>query len=302
MGSLPISIPRTALPIRLPVLWKMYLTARDAFWTPSDINLTVDKEHWAKRLGGGERQLVSRALGFFATADGLVTRNIASRLYQEVAYLEARFFYGFQIVMENIHAEMYAKLIDTLIPEQVDQEVLFRWSTEVPSIAFKHIWATKWTVDTSRSFAERLIAYVCVESVFFSASFAVLSWFKLQGKLPGMTRSIDFIVKDESLHVAFACALLRRLSTRPMAGTVRGIVKAAVKIETDFAIGDLLTRADSEISLDDMQSYIRYNADQLLVNMGYDVAYGDSNPFLFASGILPALLPEELEDEEYAET
>ncbi|KAF6747824.1 ribonucleotide reductase subunit M2 [Ephemerocybe angulata] len=269
---------RSALPIRLPELWQMYLDARDAFWLPKDIDLSMDREQWADSLGDGEKRAVSRILAFFATADGLVADNIAGRLSQEVAYTEVKFFYGFQIVMENIHAEMYARLIDAYLPDEEDQKSLLRWSMEIPSLAFKNIWAVKWIVDNSRSFAERLVAYMCVESVFFSASFASISWLKAQGSLPGLTRSNDLVMRDERLHIDFACALLRRLSSRPLAGVVRSIVREAVDIESEFVLADLLADQALGLDQDGMLQYVRYNADRLQEKMGYDKTYGVPNP------------------------
>ncbi|KAF5335141.1 hypothetical protein D9611_010825 [Ephemerocybe angulata] len=267
----PLLVPgsglRSALPIRLPELWKMYIDARDAFWMPKDIDLTTDKEHWATTMGPGEKRMVSRILAFFATVDGIIADNIAGRLCQEVAYTEVKFFYGFQVVMENIHAEMYAKLIDALIPEEDDQQSLLRWSMEVPSIAFKNIWAVKWIIDNTRSFAERLVAFVCVEGVFFSASFASLAWLKEQGKMPGLTLSNDLVMRDERHHINFACSLLGRLSSRPVAGTVREIVREAVDIESDFVL-DLLSRQSTGLIPDEMLQYVQFKADRLLVKMG----------------------------------
>ncbi|KAF5320356.1 hypothetical protein D9611_011329 [Ephemerocybe angulata] len=231
---------RSALPIRVPVLWRMYLKARDALWIPTDINLDKDKHEWVTSMSKCEQWIVTRALGFFATADGLLADNLTARFTQEVENTEAKYFYGLQVVVENIHAETFALIIDALLPDKEKKDLL-SWSTMVPSIAFKNIWAVKWIFDYSSSFSERLVALVCVEGIFFASCFAMLAWIKSNGKMPGLSLARDLISRDENAHIDFACALFRRILPLPAASIVFDIVREAVDVETEFALGKSFT-------------------------------------------------------------
>ncbi|KAF6742977.1 ribonucleoside-diphosphate reductase small chain-like protein [Ephemerocybe angulata] len=289
---------RSALPIRVPTvrfisspdapvasaltahrqqLWQMYLDARDTLWLPTDLELEADTRDWLTSMSESEKWIVTRALGFFATVDGLIADNIITRFSQEVAYIEAKYFYGLQVVVEHIHSETYAKLINALIPDEEEQSVLLTWSTTVPSIAFKNIWVLKWIVDDSRTFAERLAAFICVEGIFFSSCFALLSWIKSNGKMPGLSAVNDLISKDENRHLDFACALFRRIRSPPSSSAILETVRDAVDVETDFAM-DMLSVPGHNISLQDIHQYIRFVANRLLVKMGYGVAYVADNP------------------------
>ncbi|KAF5325923.1 hypothetical protein D9611_000999 [Ephemerocybe angulata] len=268
---------KIVFPIRYPSLWQMYTDARDAFWRPAEIDLSVDIRQWSTHLTEGERFVLTRVLAFFATADGLVAENLVERFSQDVAIFEAKYFYGFQIMMENIHAETYARLIDALIQDEKEKQSVLKWSVDLPSISAKNQWAAKWITDARRSFAERLVAFACVEGIFFSSSFAVIFWFKEKGVMPGLCQSNDLISRDEGMHTDFACSLLRELRDRPSEYTVQSIVAEAVKIESDFVTDSLSTHLLG-LPVRDMHGYIRYAADRLLENMGYLPMFRVQNP------------------------
>lgn len=232
----------------------MYTRARDSFWVPKEINLSTDVRQWAALLTPAEKRCISRVLSFFATADGIVAENLVERFASEVTVPEARFFYGFQIAMwvfyrviacttltivcsENIHAETYALILTTLIERDLERFSLLRASREEPSIASKGQWALKWISNRTGTFAERLIAFACVEGIYFSSSFAIIYRLKSQGKMPGLCQSNDLIARDEGLHTEFACLLLKMLIERPSTAVVHQIVGEAVRIEIGFAEG-----------------------------------------------------------------
>ncbi|KAF6744365.1 ribonucleotide reductase subunit 2, partial [Ephemerocybe angulata] len=217
-------------------LWRMYLAARGALWMPTDLDLEKDKHDWAMSMSDSEKWIVARVLGYFATADGLVADNIVARFVREVDCTEAKYFYGLQVVVENIHAETCAMFIDALVPAG-NQKTLLSWSTKVPSIAFKNLWAAKWIVDNSRTFAERLVAFVCVEGIFCCSCFAMIGWIKSNGKMPGLSLANDLIRRDEDTHIDFACALFRHIRSHPASSSIVETVQEAVDVETEFAIG-----------------------------------------------------------------
>ncbi|KAF5337963.1 hypothetical protein D9611_014827 [Ephemerocybe angulata] len=260
-----------------PKLWQLYTSAREVFWNPANIVLDTDVQHWNTIVTLSEKRAVSRILSFLATADGFVVDTIVGRLFQEVAIMEAKYFYGFQLAMENIHAEAYAKLIARLIPDYNDQQSLVHWSTGLPSIAFKNIWAIKWILEDNRTFAERLVAFVCVEGIFFSPSFAVISKISGSDKMPGLSEINRKVSIDEQFHISFSCAMLRTLEERLPEDTVKDIVREAVDIEIEY-VRDLMNVPSPLISIVDLQEYVHFCADQVLSDMGYGVMYGASLP------------------------
>ncbi|KAF6756128.1 ribonucleotide reductase small subunit [Ephemerocybe angulata] len=284
---------RSAFPIRIPTLWNMFLAARETYWLPTRLDLEEDKRQWATSMAKGEKWIVTRALAFFATSNGIVADNIICRFCQEVAYSEAKYFYGFQVVKENVHAETYAKLIDAVVPDLEEQAVLLRWSTIVPSIAFKNIWAVKWMLEARRSFADRLVAFICVQVIFSASSFAAMGWLKSRNKMPGLSLAIDMISKDGRSHLDFACALFRRVKTMPTESVIREIIREATDIEAEYATGasnclvsvpatnltvDLLSGSEHGLDLQEMVLFIRFVADHLLLKLGYKAAFNAYNP------------------------
>ncbi|KAJ3548461.1 hypothetical protein NMY22_g1247 [Coprinellus aureogranulatus] len=283
MAPLAVEERLMILPIRHASLWKMYQRARDSFWLPREIRLHEDVSQWATILTQTEKHLLSRILAFFATADGIVADNIVERFTQETEIMEAKFFYGFQAMMENIHAKTYAMLIQNLIPDERQRHDILRASFAIPSVADKNEWAKRWLRRETSSFAERLIAFACVEGIFFQSSFAVIFWFKRQGKMPGLADSNDLISRDEALHTEFACLMLKRLDDRPTEEVATKIVREAVNIEKRFVEGipDALSQPLPGLPKDSMIKYVEYVGDQLLRSMGYGPFFRTQNLFLF---------------------
>ena len=191
-------------PIQYEDVWKMYKRAEASFWTTAEVDLGKDKPHW-ERLNEGEKYFISHVLAFFAGSDGIVAENLATRFCRDVQIPEARFFYGFQMMMENIHSEMYSLLIDTYIEDSQEKHRLFKAVETIPVIKKKADWALKWINDRRASFATRLVAFAVVEGIFFSGSFAAIFWLKKRGLMPGLTFSNELISRDEALHCDFAC-------------------------------------------------------------------------------------------------
>nr|CAD1836616.1 unnamed protein product [Ananas comosus var. bracteatus] len=201
-------------PIRFPGIWEFYKKAVASFWTAEEVDLSGDLQHWELALSGDDRRFVSHVLAFFAASDGIVLENLASRFMSEVQVAEARAFYGFQIAIENIHSEMYSLLLETYIRDPLEKARLFRAVDTVPCVARKAAWALRWIQSPDASFAERLVAFACVEGVFFSGSFCAIFWLKKRGLMPGLTFSNELISRDEGLHCDFACLLYSLLRRR----------------------------------------------------------------------------------------
>ena len=197
---------------------------------------------WNIRLNDNERHFISHVLAFFAASDGIVNENLVERFSNEIQVAEARSFYGFQIMMENIHSETYSLLIDTYIKDSNEREFLFNAIETIPSIKRKADWALNWITDKRSTFAERLVAFAAVEGVFFSGSFASIFWIKKRGLMPGLTFSNELISRDEGLHTEFACMLFCHLKRRPHPETVQKIITQAVKIEQDFLTSNYLVQ------------------------------------------------------------
>ena len=255
----------------------MYKQAEASFWTAEEIDLSQDMKDW-ENLNDNERHFISHVLAFFAASDGIVNENLAVNFMQEVQLPEARCFYGFQIMMENIHSETYSLLIDTYVNNPKEKDRLFNALETVPCVKKKGEWALKWI--NSENFTERLIAFAAVEGIFFSGSFCSIFWLKKRGLMPGLTFSNELISRDEGLHCDFACLLYSMLQNTLSEERVHAIIKDAVSIEQEF-VTDALPVKLIGMNAKLMSQYIEFVADRLLVALGYSKAYNSSNPFDF---------------------
>ena len=265
------------LPINYPRVWEMYKKHEASFWTAEEIDLSGDLKDWAN-LNDGERHFISHVLAFFAASDGIVNENLAVNFMSEVQLPEARCFYGFQIMMENIHSETYALLIDTYIKDPQEKHHLFHAIDTVPAVKKKAEWALRWI--EGGSFAERLVAFAAVEGIFFSGSFCSIFWMKKRGLMPGLTFSNELISRDEGLHCEFACLLYSMLSNQLPKEEVYKIIGDAVRIEKEF-ITEALPVDLIGMNAKLMQQYIEFVADRWLQELGCDKMFGTANPFDF---------------------
>lgn len=265
------------LPIKYPEIWEMYKKCEASFWTAEEIDLSDDQKHW-DAMNDGERHFISHILAFFAASDGIVNENLAVNFMSEVQLPEARCFYGFQIMMENIHSETYALLIDTYIKDPAEKDKLFHAIDTVPCVGKKAEWALRWI--NNGSFAERLIAFAAVEGIFFSGSFCSIFWLKKRGLMPGLTFSNELISRDEGMHCEFACLLYRMLENKLSKEAATAIITDAVEIEKEF-ISDALPVSLIGMNAKLMSQYIEFVADRWLGELGYPKVYGASNPFDF---------------------
>ena len=259
-------------------IWQMYKKAEASFWTAEEIDLSKDLYDWEHRLNEDERFFISHVLAFFAASDGIVNENLLERFSNEVQVPEARCFYGFQIMMENIHSETYSLLIDTYIKEPNQRTYLFDAIETIPCIKAKAEWALRWIADKNSTFAERLVAFAAVEGIFFSGSFASIFWLKKRGLMPGLTFSNELISRDEGLHTDFACLLFSHLRKRPSKQVIQDIITEAVSIEQGFLTESLpvpLLGINAKL----MEQYIEFVADRLLVALGNKKYYNVTNPF-----------------------
>ncbi|QJX46640.1 ribonucleoside-diphosphate reductase [Hymenobacter taeanensis] len=265
-------------PIQHNDVWQMYKKAEASFWTAEEIDLSQDQKDW-ENLNDGERHFISHVLAFFAASDGIVNENLAVNFMQEVQMAEARCFYGFQVMMENIHSETYSLLIDTYIKDPKQKDYLFNALETVPAVGKKGEWAIKWI--NSENFTERLIAFAAVEGIFFSGSFCSIFWLKKRGLMPGLTFSNELISRDEGLHCDFACLLYKdHLQNKLPESRVHEIIKDAVQIEQEF-VTDALPVNLIGMNAQLMSQYIEFVADRLLDSLGYSKIYGATNPFDF---------------------
>lgn len=265
------------LPIKYPAIWEMYKKCEASFWTAEEIDLSDDQKHW-DNMNDGERHFISHILAFFAASDGIVNENLAVNFMSEVQLPEARCFYGFQIMMENIHSETYALLIDTYIKDPAEKDKLFHAIDTVPCVGKKAEWALRWIENGS--FAERLVAFAAVEGIFFSGSFCSIFWLKKRGLMPGLTFSNELISRDEGMHCEFACLLYKMLENRLSKEAVTAIITDAVEIEKEF-ISDALPVSLIGMNAKLMSQYIEFVADRWLVELGYPKVYNATNPFDF---------------------
>ena len=265
-------------PIEHHDIWEWYKKSEASFWTAEEIDLHQDLSDWANKLNDDERYFVKHILAFFAASDGIVNENLAENFVNEVQYSEAKFFYGFQIMMENIHSETYSLLIDTYVKDEQEKDMLFNAIDRFPAIMEKAQWALKWI--ESPSFAERLIAFAVVEGIFFSGSFCSIFWLKERGLMPGLTFSNELIARDEGMHTDFACLLYSMIKNKVDRSIVYQIIDEAVEIEDEFITKSLpckLIGMNSEL----MREYIEFVADRLLQQLGYNKIYDTKNPFPF---------------------
>ena len=266
-------------PLKYHDIWDMYKTGQMSFWTAEEIDLAQDLTDWDEKLNDNERHFIKMILAFFAASDGIVNENLAENFLKEVQYPEAKSFYGFQIMMENIHSETYSLLIDTYIKDSDEKDRLFHAIDNFPSIKKKADWALKWI--NSESFAERLIAFAAVEGIFFSGSFCSIFWLKKRGLMPGLTFSNELISRDEGLHCQFATLLHNRYVTDKVSNErIKEIIISAVEIEREFITESLpvsLIGMNSKL----MEQYIEFTADFWLQALGCQKVYNVENPFDF---------------------
>jgi ribonucleoside-diphosphate reductase beta chain len=266
-------------PIQYSEIWKMYKMAEASFWTAEEIDLSHDQKDW-ERLNDNERHFVKNVLAFFSASDGIVNENLAVNFVREVQVPEARCFYGFQIMIENIHSETYSLLIDTYIKDPAEKEKLFHAIETVPCVQKKAEWALRWISKKNASFAERVVAFAAVEGIFFSGSFCSIFWLKKRGLMPGLSFSNELISRDEGLHCDFACLLYNMLEGKLSTERVQEIIGDAVAIEKEF-VSDSLPVDLIGMNAKMMCQYIEFVADRLLVALGYHRLFNATNPFDF---------------------
>ncbi|WP_440879642.1 ribonucleotide-diphosphate reductase subunit beta [Tenacibaculum sp. C7A-26P2] len=266
-------------PIQHNDLWDWYKKQQACFWTAEEIDLHSDLNDWNTKLNEDERYFIKHILAFFAASDGIVNENLAENFVNEVQYSEAKFFYGFQIMMENIHSETYSLLIDTYIKDEKEKNNLFRAIEVFPAIKKKANWALKW-ID-SDSFAERLIAFAAVEGIFFSGSFCSIFWLKKRGLLPGLTFSNELISRDEGMHCDFAVHLHNNhLINKVSKERIKEIIVSALDIEREF-ITESLPVSLIGMNAKLMTQYLEYVTDRLLLEFGCEKVFESTNPFDF---------------------
>lgn len=265
-------------PIEHDDIWKFYKQSVASFWTAEELDLSQDLKDW-ENLNDGERHFISHVLAFFAASDGIVNENLAENFVAEVQYTEAKFFYGFQIAMENIHSETYSLLIDTYVKDPKEKDHLFNAIDTMDCVKKKADWALRW-IDEG-SFAERLIAFAAVEGIFFSGSFCSIFWLKKRGLMPGLAFSNELISRDEGMHCDFACLIYNdHLQNKLPVETVTKIITDAVVIEKEF-VTDALPVNLIGMNADLMCQYIEFVADRLLVELNCPKVYNAKNPFDF---------------------
>jgi len=269
-------------PIKHADIWEFYKKQEASFWTAEEIDLKQDEQDF-ENLNDGERHFIKNVLAFFAASDGIVNENLAENFVNEVQYPEAKFFYGFQMMMENIHSETYSLLIDTYVKDKLEQEKYFKAIETIPCVQKKAKWALKW-ID-SDSFAERLIAFAAVEGIFFSGSFCSIFWLKKRGLMPGLSFSNELISRDEALHCDFACHLHNHhIENKVSQERIAEILSSALEIEKEFITESLpvdLIGMNSSL----MKTYLEYVTDRLLLDLNCDKIYNVTNPFDFMQNI-----------------
>ena len=264
-------------PIEHDDIWRYYKDNEACFWTAEEIDLSSDLNDWNNKLNDNERYFIKHVLAFFAASDGIVNENLAENFVAEVQYTEAKFFYGFQIMMENIHSETYSLLIDTYISDAAEKDHLFNAIETMPCVQKKAEWALRW-IDNG-SFAERIVAFAAVEGIFFSGSFCSIFWLKKRGLMPGLTFSNELISRDEGMHCDFACLLYNdHIVNKLEDGMVTKIIKDAVAIEKEF-VSDSLPVNLIGMNAEMMCQYIEFVADRLLSELGQDKVWNVENPF-----------------------
>jgi ribonucleotide reductase beta subunit family protein with ferritin-like domain len=267
-------------PIRYPRVWDRYKQALAAFWVAGEVDLSRDRDDWAK-LTADERHFVSMVLAFFANADGVVNDNLSERFGREVAVREAKCFYDLQKTMENVHNEMYSLLIQTYVDDAARRDELLHAVDHFPCVARKAAWARRWIDSPDATFAERLVAFAVVEGIFFSGSFCAIFWLKQRGLMPGLCQSNTLIARDEGMHQDFAALLYtEHVRARLADATAHALVGDAVAHEKEFICGSLPVSLIG-MNADDMARYVEFVADRLLAQLGHPPLYGAANPFEF---------------------
>lgn len=270
-------------PIQHQELWGEYKKQQACIWTAEEIDLSADLDDWRNVLNDDEKHFVKHVLAFFAASDGIVNENLAENFVREVQYTEAKFFYGFQIMMENIHSETYSLLIDTYISDPSEKHKLFHAVETIPAVKKKADWALKWI--NSPHFQERLIAFAAVEGIFFSGSFCSIFWLKKRGLMPGLSFSNELISRDEGMHCDFAVLLHNKyLANKVLEDRIKEIITSALEIEKEFILESLPVRLIG-MNSDLMSQYLEFVADRLLVSLGCSKVYNSENPFDFMTNI-----------------
>ena len=264
-------------PIKHDDIWKMYKQAEANFWTTEELDLSKDMKDYDS-LTDNEQYFIKNVLAFFAASDGIVNENLVERFCNDVKVLEAKFFYGFQIAMENIHSETYSLLIDTYVKDIEEKARLLNAIETIPSVKKKADWSLKWINDKSANFGTRVIAFAAVEGIFFSGSFCSIFWLKKRGLMPGLCHSNELISRDEGLHTEFAVLMYSMLQNKPSKETVISIIKEAVDLEIEFITESLPCNLIG-MNMDLMTQYIQYVADRLLLMLGIEKQYSVQNPF-----------------------
>ena len=264
-------------PIQHDQFWDMYKKSEANFWTTEELDLSKDLNDW-KKLTENETHFIKHVLAFFAASDGIVNENLVDRFCQEVKVLEAKFFYVFQMAMENIHSETYSLLIDTYIKDQEEKTYLLNAIDTIPSIQKKAQWAIKWINDKDSPFINRIIGFAAVEGIFFSGAFCSIFWLKKRGLMPGLCHSNELISRDEGLHTEFAVLMYHNLKNKPSPNVVKQIIQEAVEIEKEF-ITESLSCELIGMNKDLMSQYIEYVSDRLLKMFGLEPIYNAQNPF-----------------------
>jgi ribonucleotide reductase beta subunit family protein with ferritin-like domain len=267
-------------PIQHNDIWNMYKKHVDCFWRAEEIDLSKDIIQWNEKLNNDERHFISLILAFFAASDGIVLENLGLRFMNDIQLSEARAFYGFQIAMENIHSETYSLLIDAYIKDRDEKERLLNAIQNYDCIKRKASWAQKWIYDSDSTFVKRLVAFACVEGIFFSGSFCSIFWLKKRGLMPGLTFSNELISRDEALHCEFAVLLYSKLINKLSQNVIHEIIRESVEVETNFICEALPCRLIG-MNSDLMSQYIKFVADRLALQLGCDKIYNEPNPFSF---------------------
>jgi ribonucleoside-diphosphate reductase beta chain len=270
-------------PIEHHDIWERYKEQQASIWTAEEIDLSADLNDWRNKLNDDERYFIKNVLAFFAASDGIVNENLAENFLSEVQYAEAKFFYGFQVMMENVHSETYSLLIDTYIQDPVEKDRLFNAIDNIPAVMKKAEWALNWI--GSATFQERLVAFAAVEGMFFSGSFCAIFWMKKRGLLPGLCFSNELISRDEGMHCDFAVLLHNEhLANKVSEERIKEIILSALEIEKEFITESLPVRLIG-MNQDLMKQYLEFVADRLLVDFGCSKVFNVTCPFDFMENI-----------------
>jgi len=270
-------------PIKHDKIFEMYKKQQKCFWTADELDFSKDHRDWEK-LTSDEKHFIKYVLGFFAASDGIVNINLLDRFLKDVKILEAQICYTWQAAIENIHSETYSLMIDTYIKDNQEKTFLLNAIENIPCINKKASWAIKWINDENSPFAQRLLAFACVEGIFFSGSFCAIYWLKERNLMPGLCLSNDFISRDEGLHCDFACLLYSMLKNKLDYDIIKDMISEVVEIETEFITDSLPCRLIG-MNHELMKDYIKFVADRLVRDLGYENIYNVKNPFTFMENI-----------------